>query len=84
MNNYSYLKGENNMKKSYKLEELRCPSCADKMERAICKIPGVEDVNINFMTSKIKIQGDENKFDEILNLAQKEISKIERNCKIVF
>lgn len=84
MNNYSHLKGDNKMKKSYKLEELGCPSCADKMERAICKIPGVEDANINFMTSKIKIQADEDKFDEILNLAQKEISKIERNCKIVF
>lgn len=84
MNNYSYLKGDNKMKKSYKLEELGCPSCADKMERAICKIPGVEDASINFMTSKIKIEADEEKFEEIIEEAQNEISKIERNCKIVF
>ncbi len=72
------------MKKSYKLEDLGCPSCAQKMERAISKIDGVEEVNINFMTSKIKLKTDGDNIEDILNLAQKEISKIERNCKIVF
>jgi copper chaperone CopZ len=72
------------MEKSYKLEELGCANCAQKMERAISKIEGVDRVKVNFMTSKIKIEADRNSFEEILNLAQQEITKIERNCKIVF
>ncbi len=72
------------MEKSYKLEELGCANCAQKMERAISKIDGVDRVKVNFMTSKIKIEADRNSFEEILNLAQQEITKIERNCKIVF
>lgn len=72
------------MEKSYKLEELGCANCAQKMERAISKIDGVDRVKVNFMTSKIKIEADRNSFEEILNLAQQEITKIERDCKIVF
>lgn len=71
------------MKKSYKLEELGCAHCALKMEEAISKIDGVDEVSINYMTSKIKIKADDEKFEEILNIAQEEITKIERHCKIV-
>ncbi|NLD18108.1 MAG: heavy-metal-associated domain-containing protein [Tissierellia bacterium] len=72
------------MKKSYRLEELGCANCAQKMESAISKIDGVDEVKINFMTSKIRITADDEKFDDVLNLAQQEITKLERDCKIVF
>lgn len=54
------------------------------MESAISKIDGVDEVKINFMTSKIRITADDEKFDDVLNLAQQEITKLERDCKIVF
>ena len=34
------MKGEN-MKKSFKLENLDCAACAAKMEEAIKKVPGI-------------------------------------------
>lgn len=71
------------MLKSYKLEELDCANCALKMEEAIKKIDGVNDATINYLTSKLKIDADENDHARIREEAQREISKIERDCKIV-
>ena len=70
------------MKKKFKLEELDCANCAAKMEEAIGKLPGVEAASVNFMAEKLTIEADEDKFDEILEAAQQEITKIERNCRI--
>ena len=36
------------MKKIYRLEDLECAVCAGKMEHAISKIDGVQEVNVNF------------------------------------
>ena len=71
------------MKKKFKLEELDCANCAAKMEEAIGKLPGVEAASVNFMAEKLTIEADEDKFDEILEAAQQEITKIGRNCRIV-
>ncbi len=70
------------MKKTYKLEELDCAACANKMEDAIKKLDRVEDASINFMTMKLKLEA-ENIDDGLLDEIQGEISKIERDCKIV-
>lgn len=49
------------MKKiSMQLEELGCPSCVKKIETALKKQPGIEDVNILFNSSKAKVEYDEN------------------------
>ncbi len=36
------------MKKTYKIE-VDCANCANKMEEAAAKVPGVEAVTVNFM-----------------------------------
>ncbi|WP_071026562.1 cation transporter [Peptoniphilus raoultii] len=46
------------MKKSYKIE-VDCPACADKMEVEAKKVKGIKDVNINFMTLKMKVDFEE-------------------------
>ncbi|MDO5027787.1 MAG: heavy metal-associated domain-containing protein [Bacillota bacterium] len=74
------------MKKTYKLQDLGCAACAIKMEDAIKKLDGVEDVSINFMTSKLKLTAKESTDptdQKLLDNMQEEISKIERDCKIV-
>lgn len=68
------------MKKSYKLENLDCAHCAAKMETAIGKLPGVKSANISFMAQRLNIEADD--LEETVAAAQKEISKIEKNCKI--
>ncbi len=45
------------------MEELVCPSCAKKIEGALKKADGVDEVNILFNASKAKINFDENKTD---------------------
>ena len=39
------------MKKTYKIE-VDCANCANKMEEAACKTPGVAKATVNFMTLK--------------------------------
>lgn len=71
------------MKKKFKMENLDCANCAAKMEAAINKLDGVVEANISFMTQKLTIEADDDKFDEIMVKAQAEISKVEKDCKIV-
>ena len=71
------------MKKSYKLENLDCANCAAKMERAIGKIDGVNECSISFMTQKMNREAEDGRFDDILSAAQKAITKVDRQCKIV-
>ncbi len=70
------------MKKSYKLIDLGCANCASKMERAISKIDGVNKATISFMTQKLTIDADDDKFDNILKEAATAVRKIEPDCKI--
>ena len=41
------------MKKSYKIE-VDCANCANKMEDAAKRTPGVKDATVNFMTSSLR------------------------------
>ena len=71
------------MKKVFKLQELDCANCAAKMEKAINNIEGVRKATISFMTQKLTLEADDNIFEEILEKAQKAISKVEPDCTIV-
>ena len=54
------------MKKNYKLKDLDCAHCAAKMETAIKKIKGVNDATISFMTQKLTVDAEDEKFDSIM------------------
>ncbi len=69
------------MKKTYKIE-VDCANCAAKMERAVAKIPGVNSVNISFLTQKINIVADDERFEDIMKEAAKVCKKVERGCVI--
>ena len=47
------------MKKKFKLDELDCAVCGAKMEDAIRKIPGVNDVQVNFLLQKLTLDADD-------------------------
>ena len=75
---------EEKMKKSYELANLDCAHCAAKMEAAINKLPNVEKATVSFMTSRLAIQVAEGTdLSAVLEQAQKEISKVDSDCKIV-
>ena len=71
------------MKKKFKMEELDCANCAAKMEDLIKKIPGVIDANMNFMTQKLTLEAEDDRFEEILAQAQKCCEKVDKGCRIV-
>ncbi len=71
------------MKKTYRLNELDCANCAAKMECAIKKVDGVKDAKISFMSQRLTIEADDDKFDSVLNEAVKICKKIEPDCTIV-
>ena len=71
------------MKKNYKLEDLDCANCAAKMERAVAKIDGVNSVSNSFMSQRIVIQGDDSRFDEIMDQVVKTCKKVEPDCRII-
>ena len=71
------------MKKSFKMIDLDCANCAAKMETAIKKIDGVKNASVSFMTQKMTIEADDDRFDEIFKEAVKVCKKVEPDCEIV-
>ena len=71
------------MKKTFKLEDLDCANCAAKMEAAIKKLDGVNNATVSFMTQKMTIEADDERFDEVVKAAVKCISKVEPNCRVI-
>ncbi len=47
------------MKKSIQMEELVCPMCAQKIESALQKAPGVTSASVLYNASKAKVEFDE-------------------------
>ena len=70
------------MKKIFKLTDLDCANCARKMEDAIRKIDGVQDVTVSFMTQKLTLVADDARFDEIVKEAVRVCRKVEPDCTI--
>lgn len=71
------------MKKIFKLVDLDCANCAAKMEDAIKKIDGVKSASVSFMTQKLTLEADDERFDDILKIVVKTCKKVEPDCEIV-
>ena len=72
------------MKKSYKID-VDCANCANKMEDAARKTPGVKDATVNFMTLKMAVEfegGAEEK--KVMKSVFKACRKVEPDCEIDF
>ena len=70
------------MKKAYKIE-VDCAVCAGKVEDAIRKIDGVKSVTVNFMTQKMILEADDDRFEEIVKEALKVAKKVEPDFCII-
>jgi len=65
------------MKKTFKLEGLDCANCAAKIENAVKVLDGVTFASVNFMTTKMIIEGDDAKFEQIVKSAHDIVKKLE-------
>lgn len=71
------------MRKSFKLQDLDCANCAAKMENGIKGIDGVQSATVSFMTQKLVLEADDDRFNDILDEAQRVCTKIEPDCVIL-
>lgn len=72
------------MKKTYKIE-VDCANCANKMEDAAKKTPGVKDAVVNFMTLKMNVEFDEGSEPRtVMEQVYKNCKKVEDDCEIFF
>lgn len=71
------------MKKKFKLQDLDCANCAAKMEDAIKKLDGVNDANVSFMTQKMMVDAEDDRFDEIMKEVVRVCAKVEPDCQIL-
>ncbi len=70
------------MKKTYRIE-VDCANCANKMEEAAGKIPGIADVTVNFMTQKMIMDfADGADTDAVMKQVVKACKKVEDDCEI--
>ena len=72
------------MKKTYKIE-VDCANCANLMEQAARKTPGVKEATVNYMALKMTVEFEEGK-DPKAVMAQvlKNCKKVEDDCEIFF
>ena len=70
------------MKKRFALTDLDCAACALKMETAIKKLDGVHDASVSFMSQKMVLDADDDRFDEILQQVVEVCKKVEPDCII--
>lgn len=70
------------MKKTYKID-VDCANCANKMEEAAKKTPGVKDATVNFMTLKMTVEFEEGaEPKEVMAGVLKNCKKVEDDCEI--
>ena len=70
------------MKKTYKIE-VDCANCANLMEEATKKTPGVADAVVNFMTQKMIVTFEDGQDERaVMNAVVKNCKKVEDDCEI--
>ena len=70
------------MKKTYKIE-VDCANCANKMEEAANKTPGVKSATVNFMALKMAVEFEEGAdIDAVMQAVIKNCKVVEDDCEI--
>ena len=70
------------MKKAYKIE-VDCANCANKMEEAARKTPGVKGAVVNFMTLKMNVEFDEGQDHRaVMEQVRRNCERVEDDCEI--
>lgn len=72
------------MKKTYPIE-VDCANCANLMEEAARRTPGVASATVNFMTLKMIVEFEEGQEPkQVMKAVLKACKKVEPDCEIEF
>ena len=70
------------MRKTYKID-VDCANCANKMEDAARKTPGVKDASVNFMTLKMSVEFDDGADEKaVMQAVRDNCKKVEDECEV--
>ena len=70
------------MKKTYKID-VDCANCANKMEQAANKTPGVKEAVVNFMTLKMNVTFEDGQDSKtVMTQVRANCKKVEDDCEI--
>jgi len=70
------------MKKTYRIE-VDCANCANLMEEAAKRTPGVRDCTVSFMTLKMKVEFDEGADPAaVMQAVRANCRKAEADCEV--
>ena len=70
------------MKKTYKID-VDCANCANKMEEAARRTPGVKQAVVNFMTLKMNVEFEEGQEPKaVMEQVRKNCKRVEDDCEI--
>ena len=65
------------MKKAFKIRELDCAHCAQEIEEAASKVTGVNKVRVNFLSERMTLDAEDDKFDAVLEEIKKIVKTLE-------
>ena len=71
------------MKKTYLLEELCCANCAAKIDRKVAALEGVENVCVNFLTTKLTLDAAENVTAELTEQIRKIVRRVDSDIRLL-
>ena len=70
------------MKKTYKIE-VDCANCANKMEEAAQKTPGVKEATVNFMMLKMIVDFEDGHDPKtVMQEVRSNCKKVEEDCEV--
>lgn len=72
------------MRKIINLEDLDCPTCAQKIEDRLKKMPEITEVSVSFIAQKIILEiKDDTNYNSLLKNIKKAIKSVEPDCTLV-
>ena len=70
------------VKQEYTLNGLDCSNCAQKIEHEIAGMKGIEACSVNFATSTLTVQVDQNSGEDISLIIKKKVTRRKGSCTL--
>ena len=71
------------MKKVWPIRGLDCANCAQQLENALSRVPGVENVRVNYMASTITLEAADEAFAQVTEAVLKKAARVEPEAEIL-
>ena len=69
------------MRKIVRFTGVCCANCAAKLERALEKIDGINNVQLNFMAQRVNFDIDDSKYEKVINEIKEVTNKVLPECQ---